>query len=228
MVIAICDDNKIFVKDTLTKLKTLLDEDTEYFVFFSGEELLASSQEFDYIFLDIEMPGTDGIAVKNLLEAKHYKAKIIFLTNYSERMQDAFGEGVIAFLTKPVDLNELKKIIYKIRKSDNRKYIDFDLGKKHIVVALKDIMFIEAEDKYTYVYTRKGERHCVRKTMREWVDELPADFFCRINRSVIVHYELFNANLERVHLPNGKIAEVSRLQRDKVKKGYTDYLLSLV
>ena len=49
----------------------------------------------------------------------------------------------------------------------NKKYFECTLGGKHRVIPLEDILFIEAEDKYTYIFTRGNERFCIRKTLKE-------------------------------------------------------------
>lgn len=103
MKIAICDDQKIYRDDILAHCKRLLcEEGSVYKVYTSGEELLTSGEMFDFLFLDIEMTGMDGIQVKELLEQQSIQGKIIFLTSHEERMREAFGANVIGFLRKPV------------------------------------------------------------------------------------------------------------------------------
>ncbi len=226
MQIAICDDNKVFLDDIHDKLTKLLPEEVEYLRFESGDAFLNADVEPDFLFLDIEMPGTDGITLKDLLDSSDKKTRIIFLTNYENRMREAFGNRVIGFLNKPVDIDDLKNITDKILRDIQKRVYEFDINNKHVMIPVDDILYIESDDKYTYLNTVKKERYCIRRTMKEWIEDLPEELFCRINRSYIIHYDLCKNGIKKILLPDNREVEVSRLYRDKLKKGYTDYLLS--
>lgn len=226
MQIAICDDNKVFLDDIHDKLTKLLPEEVEYLRFESGDAFLNADVEPDFLFLDIEMPGTDGITLKDLLDSSDKKTRIIFLTNYENRMREAFGNRVIGFLNKPVDIDDLKNITDKILRDIQKRVYEFDINNKHVMIPVDDILYIESDDKYTYLNTVKKERYCIRRTMKEWLEDLPEELFCRINRSYIIHYDLCKNGIKKILLPDNREVEVSRLYRDKLKKGYTDYLLS--
>lgn len=224
MRVAVCDDNEVFRKDIKNKLERLLPADTTIDLYVSGVELLKSGDIPDYLFLDIEMPGIDGIEVKDVLTGMNRRTYIVYMTSHFERMAEAFGERVLGFLIKPVELSKLQDIVDKLLKKEDRKYIEFDILNKRVLIPIKDILFIESDDKYSYINTRDSLRYCVRKTMREWGECLPDELFCRVNRSYIVNYEMCETNLQKIHLPGDKIVEVSRTNRDKVKNGYTKYL----
>ena len=224
--IAICDDNKVFLDDIHDKLTKLLPEEVEYLRFESGDAFLNADVEPDFLFLDIEMPGTDGITLKDLLDSSDKKTRIIFLPNYENRMREAFGNRVIGFLNKPVDIDDLKNITDKILRDIQKRVYEFDINNKHVMIPVDDILYIESDDKYTYLNTVKKERYCIRRTMKEWIEDLPEELFCRINRSYIIHYDLCKNGIKKILLPDNREVEVSRLYRDKLKKGYTDYLLS--
>lgn len=125
--IAICDDQEVYREDILEHCKRLLQgENVIYSCFASGEELLDSGFQFDFLFLDIEMTGMDGIQVKNLLETQNAQAKIIFLTSHEERMIEAFGANVIGFLRKPVQEEMLLPIIRKMKLFTDRKTVEWE------------------------------------------------------------------------------------------------------
>jgi len=141
-------------------------------------------------------------------------------------MREAFGNRVIGFLNKPVDIDDLKNITDKILRDIQKRVYEFDINNKHVMIPVDDILYIESDDKYTYLNTVKRERYCIRRTMKEWIEDLPEELFCRINRSYIIHYDLCKNGIKKILLPDNREVEVSRLYRDKLKKGYTDYLLS--
>ena len=85
--------------------------------FFSGNEFLTNKDIFSLILLDIEMNDGDGILTKNSLEVH---TPIIFLSSYQDRMIEAFGNHVIAYLLKNSHTlsQDLEKYLIQISKTD--------------------------------------------------------------------------------------------------------------
>lgn len=222
--IAICDDQKIYRKDILEHCKRLLPEElVTYECFASGEELLESNIPFDFLFLDIEMTGIDGIHIKNLLETQNTHVKIIFLTIHEERMIEAFGAGVIGFLRKPVQEETLLSIIQKMSLLLNRKTVEWEDSGKLYVIYAEDIRYIEAQDKYTYVII--GEmKYLVRRSLREWEEILPESDFCKANRSCLVNLNLLDRVKSEIILKDGKTISISRKYKQEMEKKYKKYL----
>ncbi len=224
MRIAICDDQKVYREDILEHCMSILPEEgIVYKVYSSGEELLASSEMFDFLFLDIEMTGIDGIQVKDVLEQQGTKGKIIFLTNHEERMIEAFGTNVIGFLRKPVQDADLLPLIQKMKQFMERKRVEWEEdGKLHTVYAV-EIQYIEVEDKYTYVFVGT-KRYQVRRSLREWEDMLPDSDFCMANRSCLVNLRLLDRVKSEIVLEDGKIILISRKYKKEIEEKYKEYL----
>lgn len=76
-----------------------------FYLFQSAEEVLyycenMKNKRIDILFLDIEMPGMDGICLKNKLVDSPLIWRILFTTYYREKVFDAFGLKTIGFLLK--------------------------------------------------------------------------------------------------------------------------------
>lgn len=99
--IAICDD---VVEQTLMLQAYIRDycekSHAEYkmHIFVSGEELVSEVERFDIVFLDIEMPGLDGIETGREIRAKNCKCRIIMATVMVERMREAFFIEAFRFI----------------------------------------------------------------------------------------------------------------------------------
>lgn len=78
--------------------------------FYSGEELLRSLNGEELLFLDIKMPGLNGIEVGELLREKN-DCKIIVATGWTEYFKDAFRIGAFRFVTKPFEKKEIKEAL---------------------------------------------------------------------------------------------------------------------
>lgn len=224
MRIAICDDQKLYRDDILKRLQDAFAGESMYFECFdSGEELLRSDVVSDFLFLDIEMGEIDGIQVKEILEKQALKTRIIFLTSHQERMVEAFGENVIGFLTKPIQEAALGVIVKKMRQAMQRELVTWeDAGKTH-AVSVEEIRYVEAQDKYTYVVL-KDEKYLVRKSMKEWEEQLPERQFCRANRFYLVNLELFDKAKGEITLEEGKKIALSRKNKETITEQYKRYL----
>lgn len=86
MRILICDDDKIFVsalRQNITECFEKLEiADYEIAEYYLGEDLLNDKGNKDIVFLDIEMPGKNGIYVGNKLKETYPKAIVIIVTSF--------------------------------------------------------------------------------------------------------------------------------------------------
>ncbi len=151
----------------------------------------------EVIFLDIQMPGASGF---DLLERAEINAKIVFVTAYDQYALKAFEVNALDYLLKPIQKDRLAKTIQRLVSSDisgagPRKKVSYD-DVIYIVVngSLKFIKLpllrcIVAEGNYSYIYYKGRTRDLVSKTLQEWEEILPDDYFVRIHRSTIVNFE---------------------------------------
>ncbi len=111
----------------------------------SGESLLL--QDFpDVLFLEIEMKQIDGILVKEILHKLNAATKIVYVSNKLEKIQEAFGKNVYAFLEKTVEYeifsNYMKVLLRDIETERDRIFC-----KQHNEIQkifYRDIMYIQA------------------------------------------------------------------------------------
>lgn len=224
MRIAVCDDQDIYRNDIVMKCQCFLSStEISYDCFCSGEDFLSSEEQYDLLFLDIEMGGVDGILVKDRLAQQKAETKIVFLTSHKERMKEAFGVNVIGFLEKPVQMEELEGILQKLELYTKKEMIEWTEAGKSFAVFAEDIRYIEAQDKYTMVVTNQ-EQYLVRRSMKEWEEVLPKVDFCRVNRFYLVSMKLMKRTICEVELGEGKVIKISRSRRKDVEEQYMKYL----
>jgi two-component system response regulator CpxR len=110
--VLLVDDEKDFVQVLSERLQT---RSMESAIAYNGEEALSilESDEPDVIVLDLKMPGIDGIETLRRVKSSHPDTEVIILTGHgSEREEALAGElGAFAYLHKPVDIDELAKIM---------------------------------------------------------------------------------------------------------------------
>jgi len=179
----------------------------------------------DLIFLDINMPGINGIEFARSIP-KH--TLIIFTTAYSEYALDSYEVDAIDYLVKPIDPVKFRKAVDKAityhsllmdeeKKSfetveDDHIFVKSD--RKYFKVNLKDILFIEGLKDYVIIQM-DNQRIITRMNLKAIHDLLPQSIFLRINRSYIVnknHIESFDNN--DVFIKNYEIA-IGNFYRDE-------------
>lgn len=82
--------------------------DSEFFSFTNPMKVMESNINFDLAFLDIEMPGLNGIQLAKKLKSINPKIKIIFVTAYNNYALDAYRVHASGYITKPVNENKIK------------------------------------------------------------------------------------------------------------------------
>jgi len=224
MHIAVCEDEVVY-RDHIVSCceKEFAKEQPSIHCFLSGEELVESKYEPDYLFLDIEMGEMDGIFVKNLFEKLGRQTKIIFLTSHRERMVEAFGLNVIGFLEKPLKQEDFCAIAKKMRDLKHRDLVEWTEGGECFCIPVSEIRYIEAQDKYTVVHTYSNQ-YLVRRTLTEWEEILSTTNFCRTNRSYLIHFDLFDRLKDTIDLGDGKIIRLSRKNKTAILDQYWGFL----
>jgi two-component system LytT family response regulator len=184
------------------------------------------------LFLDIQMPGETGF---DLLEKIDQPVQIIFVTAFDEYAIQAFEVDAIDYLLKPVNPDRMKKTIERLGHTDNgqlatRRQLDINdtmfltVNTHPRFVRISSIICIQSAGDYVEIVTSDGKKGLVQKSMTEWEERLPENYFCRIHRSTIINLEhivrieeWFN-NAYRVYLRNIETpVEMSRRYAVKIK-----------
>ena len=163
----------------------------------------------DVVFLDIEMPGINGFQLLEKLE--EFDFEVIFVTAYNEYMLNALHISALDYLLKPVDTEELKNALGRLRKKislhENPLYKkeqlellgdalkDQHAPKRLALATLQGIVFlkineiirVEALSNYSTFYLISKQKIMVSKTLKEFESVLTMQNFFRVNRSCIVN-----------------------------------------
>ena len=189
-----------------------------------GQQAIAMLDSFapNVLFLDIQMPGATGIEV-----ARHAsgKAHVVFVTAYDAYAVQAFEQGAIDYLLKPLTADRLEVTVQRVRgrlrelpsdlsglvdllkeaagqEQHYLKWLTVPQGSELRVIACSEIQYLRADHKYVTVNTR-SETHLVAHSLKEMRDKLDPAVFWQIHRSIIVNvgaietiYRSFRGSLE--------------------------------
>ncbi len=227
--IAICDDEAAG-RESVERMCRAFFEEKERFVgmpdiqvFASGKEMAASGGDYDILLLDIEMPEQDGIDIKEYYETNRKRTRIIFTTSHRERVLEAFGRNVVSFLVKPLCKESFQKAMEKALSDLCGLVLEIEENGETFLIPVKQIKYIEAQDKYTLAVTETGE-YLMRRTMKFWESALPCQDFVRIHKSYLINLEYFDKKGDEVRLDKGKAVTISRLRKNGIMEKYKEFL----
>ncbi len=189
MRIAVCDDEELFrieFKNVLDKALVNVDYDIDTFP--GGSSLYEAflKEPFDLVFLDIEMPGIDGITLAKRLRAISENVHIVFLTSHIEYALEGYEVNALRYLVKPVDMNKLGEVLKYVQdKKNNSRQIMIREEGEDIVIDISDIIYMESMDKNVRIVTSKRE-YVTRYNISDYEEELKNSGFLRIHRGYLI------------------------------------------
>ena len=230
MRVAVCDCEKRFrdeLKKSLYGYSGLLRLELVIEEFSCGEDLIDSKHIFEFIFLDYNMEGINGLETARVLRKKGINSAIVFLTGYPEFVYDAFEVFPFRFLKKPLDEGRLYKALDDYFESlEGNSPILLKVDRDTVCVQTRDILYLEADNKKCYV-NLFGKRLHIAKTMVSVENLLSKSTFCKVHKSFIVNLVNVNSyNKESISLSNGAYVPVSRSYASSFKEALRHYIES--
>lgn len=168
---------------------------------FNGPE---TAQEFmalnavDLIFLDIQMPGVNGIEFARSIPKE---TLVIFTTAFSEFATDSYEVDAIDYLIKPVKIERFRKALdkaqayYKLLKADysqnnieniTEDYFFVKADRKMFKVHFKNVLYVVGLKDYVVVHT-ESQKVITGMNIKTLYDQLPKNMFVRVSKSYVIN-----------------------------------------
>lgn len=160
--------------------------------------IFLANNEVDLIFLDIQMPGTNGIEFAKTIPNDTF---VIFTTAFSEFATDSYEVDAIDYLIKPVKLERFQKGVdkaqayYKLFNADYANnnienitddYFFIKADRKIVKIHFNDILFIEGLKDYVVMHT-ENQKVITAMNIKTIHDQLPKNMFVRVSKSYIIN-----------------------------------------
>ena len=228
MRIAVCDDEKRFVSDFSAIVERLYRSlDIAVDEFSDGVQLLQSfrSVKYDIVFLDIEMPGLDGISLARKLRELSEDVYIVFLTGHIEYALKGYEVNALRYLTKPATEESVHEVLDNVlKKQSNEKSLWLKNRDGERRVRLSEIVFIEAQDQNLIVYTLSGS-HEIRGKLNDYEVQLRQEGFFRIHRSYMVSLsKIAGISDKEITVAGGFKLPVARAKEHEFKDAFMSYI----
>jgi DNA-binding LytR/AlgR family response regulator len=171
---------------------------------------LIDSLRPDLLFLDIEMPGASGIEVARQVAGRSH---LVFVTAYDAYAIEAFEQGAIDYLLKPLTAARLFSSVQRLKQRlagppagealaqvlqqlgaaapaprAYLRWINATVGSSLRLITVDEVLYFQSDSKYTRLVLAQGEA-LIRKPLKELVDELDPQQFWQIHRSTLVNLQ---------------------------------------
>lgn len=219
--IAIVDDEKIFIKSFVERLGKYIKEGIdEIFIFDNSLNFLNSDTIYDLVFLDIDMPGIEGITVAQ--RRINADEKIVFVSNVESLVFRAYNATeAIGFIRKSHLEDDLRDVFRMIKDFKKRKkYIIVRKGANLINISCTDIYYFEKQINDVIIHTVNGEV-TYRQTIKELEKQLSDCGFIKNHEGYLVNVDyIYCIGTSEIILTNKSKIPISRKNVMRVKEAF--------
>ena len=190
----------------------------------SGEEYFLSSDTHTALvfFLDIQLPGINGLQVATRLRKEHFNGHIIFLTAFHEYVFEGYHVHALNYLLKPIESSALVPCMDEIAQSLIGNNYIFRNKQEIIQIPYQEILAFSRNYHYVDILT-KSETFCQRTSLKNILTHLPKEFI-QTHRCYIVnmtHIKKIVANT--IELSNHLTVQIGRQYINSVRMAFANY-----
>lgn len=201
---------------------------------------LINDKKPQLVFLDIQMPKQSGFNLLKKFEELPFE--VVFVTSYDQYAINAIKFSALDYLLKPVEVKDLRDTIAKAKKSIERKTknsvqiinllrtMDSDIRDRKIAVHVgenvkllteREILYIEADQRYCHITTTTNERFTTAKYMKDFEEYLGnTSELIRIHKSCMINVnhikEYSKGEPYFIEMTNGKMFEIARRKKGEI------------
>lgn len=224
--IAVCDDEEILRRKLKIMLYDILNEAKVSGTvkdYASGNELLNNIEQFDLVFLDIDMPEMDGIEVGRKIQQKNPDCRIVMASGREDRFKETFQLSPLRFISKPYAEDE---ILDALQAYQNRKIgmeeLEVYKDRQLYTFRQRDIQYVVSNGNFVDVSINNifYRMNCSLNAMEDLLDKR---CFFRIHKGYIVNL-IFVTGYEDDKVWIDKIKfRLSKRRKKEFDQFYVDY-----
>lgn len=202
----------------------------------TADQVVKASRQFDLVFMDIDLPGMNGMDAAELLRVYDQETPIVFVTNLAQYAVRGYEVDALDFMVKPVGYYHFSMRMDKAMRAVERRHaqsITLSTRGGLYVLPVSDIVYIDVvnHDIVYHVSSTSGvigpddEPPRVRGSLSKVEEELPAGQFLRISSGCLVNMaHVRSMNAGELVMSDGTKLYASRARRREVLETLTDYL----
>ncbi len=191
MRVLICDDEEQFISPLKEHVTRYMEErkiPCDITATTNAYKVQESAKAFDIAFLDIQMPGLDGISLAKEFRLRNGKTALFFITNYEIYQDDAMDLQALRYFTKPFSPDRLTAGLDRAMEFISDAYVDLFLYSDSVQqrVLVDDVIYLAVEGRKVAIQTTE-KRFLTPGKLTQWADHFPHYFFRQAHKSFLVN-----------------------------------------
>jgi DNA-binding LytR/AlgR family response regulator len=190
--IAICDDEEVDLCHNEAAIKKDLSRRgipySEICSFTSPEKLIEDS--FDLYFLDIEMPGSNGLETAKKLRLKGIETPIVYVTNYTAFALAAYEVFPLSLVSKPLTAETVKNVMdefFRRYKNESERKLAFKTTDGLTMISPSDIIYLHCVARNDIIAVAKDRMYSLHEKFEDLYEKTASHGFFKIRRDIIVN-----------------------------------------
>lgn len=228
MNIVICDDEK----STCAELENMImryaaerNVKLQTEVFFSGDtltEYLRKEEAPDILFLDIEIPGSNGVVVGDFIRRvlENEQIFIVYISSKEQYALQLFQNRPFDFLIKPLNKKKIFHVLDSIYRITGKSNCDFEYQNNGIIyrIPYKDILYFQSDGRKINI-VMQNKRKDFYGRLAEIEKKVPEFLFLNIHKSYLVNFNYVKEyTYEWVRMINDDILSISKMNRAIIRR----------
>ena len=236
MKLAICDDEKR-IRDIIAESVKEVSEKIEIEFYADAKGILSASFDCDILFLDIQMPGIDGMGAARMLRSYGKKTVIVFVTALEDQVFNAFDVGAFNYIVKPFTKAKIIEVLNKaVKQAEDQRLVEAAISEQEEAgrtITVKsggtNTRVILSEVQYAEIYDRRIILHMESSNDIEYygrisdLENIAGKDFFRVHRAYLVNLGAVKSyDSKYVHMSDADIP-VARGKYQELIRAYMSY-----
>ena len=236
MKLAICDDEKR-IRDIIAESVKEVSEKIEIEFYADAKGILSASFDSDILFLDIQMPGIDGMGAAKMLRSSGKKTVIVFVTALEDQVFNAFDVGAFNYIVKPFTKAKIIEVFKKaVKQAEDQRLVETAISEQEEAgrtITVKsggaNTRVILSEVQYAEIYDRRIILHMESSDDIEYygrisdLENIAGKDFFRVHRAYLVNLGAVKSyDSKFVHMSDADIP-VARGKYQELIRAYMSY-----
>lgn len=236
MKLAICDDEKR-IRDIIAESVKEVSEKIEIEFYADAKGILSASFDCDILFLDIQMPGIDGMGAARMLRSSGKKTVIVFVTALEDQVFNAFDVGAFNYIVKPFTKAKIIEVLNKaVKQAEDQRLVETAISEQEEAgrtITVKsggtNTRVILSEVQYAEIYDRRIILHMESSNDIEYygrisdLENIAGKDFFRVHRAYLVNLGAVKSyDAKFVHMSDADIP-VARGKYQELIRAYMSY-----
>lgn len=191
--------------------------------------LASGNRSFDLVFLDIELPGINGMEAAELMRSYDPSTPIVFTTSLSQYAVRSYEVGASGFIVKPVTQPKLElcldKVVGRLRRTGSDRIV-VPVGGGLRVIPIDELRYVELVKHDLVFHLADGDQIRLRGTIKQVADHLREDGpLLRISSGCIVNMDYVRLiKGSEVEVTGGDVLPLSRARRREALETFASYM----